>query len=52
MTRLTRVMEALLRCLARLLPDDRRAWMRALRTEADEVPAGGADWPGWPAGYG
>lgn len=40
MTWLTRVTEALLRCLARLLPDDRGAWMRALRTEADEVPAG------------
>jgi hypothetical protein len=40
MTWLTRLTEALLRALARLLPDDRRAWLRALQTEADEVPAG------------
>jgi len=37
---LTRVAGALLRCSAGLLPPDRRGWMRALRAEADEVPAG------------
>jgi hypothetical protein len=37
---LNRVVVALLRCSAVLLPPDRRVWMRALRAEADEVPAG------------
>jgi hypothetical protein len=40
MSRLTRAMMALLRCLARLLPTDRREWAHALWAEADEVPAG------------
>ena len=40
MTWPTRVMAALLRCVGGLLPADRRAWVRALRAEADEVPAG------------
>jgi len=37
---LARVVVALLRCSAGMLPADRRAWMRALWTEAEEVPAG------------
>jgi hypothetical protein len=37
---LTRVVLALLRCSAGLLPADRRGWTRALWAEADEVPAG------------
>ena len=37
---LTRVMAALLRWSAGLLPADRRVWVRALWAEADEVPAG------------
>jgi hypothetical protein len=37
---LTRVVTALLRCSAGLLPADRRGWTRALRAEADEVPEG------------
>jgi hypothetical protein len=37
---LNRVVVALLRCSAVLLPPDRRAWTRALWAEADEVPAG------------
>lgn len=40
MTWPTRVMAALLRWSAGLLPADRRVWVRALWTEADEVPAG------------
>jgi hypothetical protein len=40
MTRLTRVMAALLRCSTRLLPADRRAWAHALLAEAVEVPEG------------
>jgi len=37
---LTRVMVALLRCSAGLLPPDRREWAEAARSEAAEVPAG------------
>jgi membrane-associated phospholipid phosphatase len=37
---LTRVIVALLRRSEPLLPAEQRAWARALRTEADEVPAG------------
>lgn len=37
---LSRVVAALLRCSSRMLPADRRGWMRALWTEAHEVPAG------------
>ncbi len=37
---LTGVLVALLRCSAGLLPADRRDWARAVRAEADEVPAG------------
>ena len=37
---LTRVVVALLRGSAWLLPADRREWMRALWAEADDVPAG------------
>jgi PAP2 superfamily len=37
---LTRVIVALLRHSEPLLPAEQRAWVRALRTEADEVPAG------------
>jgi hypothetical protein len=37
---LTRVIAALLRHSESLLPAEQRAWARALRTEADEVPAG------------
>jgi membrane-associated phospholipid phosphatase len=37
---LTRMMVALLRHSEPLLPAEQRAWTRALRTEADEVPAG------------
>jgi hypothetical protein len=37
---LNRMMAALLRCSAGLLPTDRRGWARALQAEADEVPAG------------
>ena len=37
---LTRVIAALLRWSAGLLPADRRVWAQALRTEAGEVPAG------------
>ena len=40
MTWPTRVMAALLRWSAGMLPADRRAWVCALRAEADEVPAG------------
>jgi len=40
MTWLTRMMAALLRWSAGLLPADRRVWVRALWAEADEVPAG------------
>jgi len=40
MTWPTRVMAALLRWSAGLLPADRRVWVRALWAEADEVPAG------------
>jgi hypothetical protein len=40
MTWLTRMMAALLRWSAALLPADRRVWVRALWAEADEVPAG------------
>ena len=40
MSWLTRVIAALLRCLSRLLPADRRDWTQALRAEADQVPAG------------
>ena len=40
MTWPTRMMAALLRWSAGLLPADRRVWVRALRAEADEVPAG------------
>jgi hypothetical protein len=40
MSWLTRVMAALLSCSARLVPPRRREWARALRAEADEVPAG------------
>jgi hypothetical protein len=40
MNRLTRVMAALLRWSARLLPAGRRVWVQALWAEADEVPAG------------
>jgi hypothetical protein len=37
---LTRMMVALVRYSAGLLPSDRRVWARALRAEADEVPVG------------
>ncbi len=37
MSWLTRVMAALLRCSARLLPADRRVWARALWAEADDA---------------
>ena len=40
MTWPTRMMAALLRWSAGLLPADRRVWVRALWAEADEVPAG------------
>jgi hypothetical protein len=40
MNRLTRVMAALVRWSAGLLPADRRVWAQALWVEADEVPAG------------
>lgn len=40
MSWLTRMMAALLRCSAGLLPGDRRGWACALLAEADEVPAG------------
>jgi hypothetical protein len=40
MSWLTRVMTALLRCSACLLPAGRRVWARALWAEADDVPAG------------
>ena len=39
MSWLTRVMAALLRCSAGLLPPDRREWAEAARSEAAEVPA-------------
>jgi hypothetical protein len=42
MNLLTRVMLALLRRSAELLPPDRRQWARALWAEVDEVPVG---WP-------
>jgi membrane-associated phospholipid phosphatase len=37
---LTKVMLALLRYSEPILPAEHRAWARALRTEADEIPAG------------
>ena len=40
MSWLTRVMAALLRGSARLLPADRRVWAQALWAEADDVPSG------------
>ena len=40
MSWLTRVMAALLRCLAGLVPASRRDWAQALQAEADQVPAG------------
>ena len=40
MDRLTKATEALLRYAEPLLPAEHRAWARALRTEADEVPDG------------
>jgi membrane-associated phospholipid phosphatase len=46
---LTRVIVALLRHSEPLLPAEQRAWARALRTEADEVP-GGWDRLAWLAG--
>jgi hypothetical protein len=46
---LTRVLAAMLRCAARLLPPGRRQWAEAVRAEAGQVPQG---WPqlSWLAG--
>jgi len=47
MSKLTRVMAAVARALAWLLPAGRRDWVAAVWAEAHEARR---DWPGWPGG--
>jgi hypothetical protein len=52
MDRLTRMLAGLLRCLAGLLGEHRRAWVHALLAETGDQPTPPRGWPGWAAGCG